>query len=110
MSNHPSPNEPVFLGGGSRPKRRSENFAGSQGSKKEKTDVQIGVKRTWMLKDLRKTRAPYYDEHRRESAIEILSHAVGGVSYRHYPLWVPLAFKAITTFPQPTAFSALARG
>ena len=57
-----------------------------------------------------KTCATYYDEHIPESSIEILGHAVGGITYRHYAHRAPLAFKAITTLPQPTAFSALAKG
>ena len=63
-----------------------------------------------MLKDLRKTCATYYDEHMPESSVEILGHSVGGITYRHYAHRAPLAFKAITTLPQPTAFSALAKG
>jgi hypothetical protein len=45
-----------------------------------------------------------------ESSAEIFGHSVGGVTYRHYGHRALLAFKAIMTFPQPTAFSALARG
>ena len=45
-----------------------------------------------------------------ESSIEILGHSVGGVTYRHYAHRDPLAFKAITTLPQPTAFNGLIRG
>jgi hypothetical protein len=45
-----------------------------------------------------------------ESSIEILGHAVGGVTYRHYAHRDPLAFKAIMTLPQPTAFNALVNG
>jgi serine/threonine protein kinase len=40
----------------------------------------------------------------------ILGHALGGITYRHYAHRAPWAFKAITTLPQPTAFSALAKG
>ncbi len=64
----------------------------------------------WLLKDLRKTCATYYDEHLPESSIEILGHSVGGITYRHYAHRAPLAFKAIMTLPQPTAFSALIKG
>jgi hypothetical protein len=63
-----------------------------------------------VLKDLRKTCATYYDEHIPESSVEILGHSAGGVTYRHYAHRAPLAFKAIMTIPQPSAFSALARG
>ena len=45
-----------------------------------------------------------------ESSIEILGHSVGGITYRHYAHRTPLAFKAITTLPQPSAFMALVRG
>jgi hypothetical protein len=39
-----------------------------------------------------------------------VGHSVGGITYRHYAHRAPLAFKAIMTLPQPTAFSALVRG
>jgi len=58
----------------------------------------------------RNTCATYYDEHVPESSVEILGHSVGGITYRHYAHRAPLAFKAIMTLPQPTAFSALVRG
>jgi hypothetical protein len=45
-----------------------------------------------------------------ESSVEILGHSVGGITYRHYAHRAPLAFKAIMTIPQPTAFSALLHG
>ena len=64
----------------------------------------------WLLKDLRKTCATYYDEHLPESSIEILGHSVAGVTYRHYAHRAPLAFKAIMTIPQPSAFAALLKG
>jgi hypothetical protein len=51
-----------------------------------------------------------HDAHVPESSVEILGHSVGGITYRHYAHRTPLAFKAIMTLPQPTAFSALARG
>ena len=51
-----------------------------------------------------------YDEHMPESSIEILGHSVSGVTYRHYAHRDPLAFKAIMTIPQPSAFMALPRG
>jgi hypothetical protein len=60
--------------------------------------------------DLRKTCATYYDEHLPESSVEILGQWVGGITYRHYAHRAPLAFKAIMTLPQPTAFSALLHG
>ena len=54
--------------------------------------------------------ATYYDEHVPESSVEILGHSVGGITYRHYAHRAPLAFRAIMTLPQPTAFSAILRG
>ena len=42
--------------------------------------------------------------------LEVLGHAVGGITYRHYAHRAPLPFKAIMTNPQPTAFSALLNG
>ena len=44
------------------------------------------------------------------SSVEILGHSVGGITYRHYAHRAPLAFRAIMTLPQPTAFSALLNG
>src|SRR5690349_11573242 len=37
-------------------------------------------------------------------------HSVAGITYRHYAHRAPLAFKAIMTLPQPTAFSAMIHG
>jgi hypothetical protein len=53
---------------------------------------------------------PDHDEHVPESPVEILGHSVGGITYRHYAHRAPLAFRAIMTLPQPTAFSALTHG
>ena len=64
----------------------------------------------WLLKDLRKASATYYDQHVPESSISILGHSVGGITYRHYAHRTPMAFKAIMTLPQPSAFMALVRG
>ena len=41
-----------------------------------------------------------------ESSVEILGQSAGGISYRHYAHRAPLAFKAIMTIPQPSAFLA----
>lgn len=100
---------PVFLGGGSRPNVRFRELCDLAGIG-AKTDVDTGEQKPWVLKDLCKTCATHYDEHMPESSIEILGHSVGGITYRHYAHRAPLAFKAIMTLPQPTAFSALARG
>ena len=42
--------------------------------------------------------------------MEILGHSIGGITYRHYAHRAPLAFRAIMTLPQPTAFQALVKG
>jgi hypothetical protein len=96
-------------GGGSRPNIRFQELC-DLANIKPRTNVETGEEEPWELKDLRKTCATYYDEHVPESSIEILGHSVGGISYRHYAHRAPLAFKAIMTLPQPTAFSALIKG
>lgn len=103
------PDSPVFPGGGSRPNRRFQQLCTFAGIK-PKLDVETGEEKLWQLKDLRKTCATYYDAHVPESSVEILGHTVGGVTYRHYAHRDPLAFKAIITIPQPSAFNALVRG
>jgi hypothetical protein len=74
------------------------------------TNVETVVDEPWELKNLQKTCATYYDEYLSESSVEILGHSLGGIPYRHYAHRAPLAFKAIRTIPQPTAFSALIQG
>jgi integrase len=103
------PDDAVFLGGGSRPNVRFRRLCELAGIKPN-TDVETGEARPWVLKDLRKTCATYYDEHVPESSIEILGHSVAGVTYRHYAHRAPLAFKAIMTLPQPSSFTALVKG
>lgn len=105
----PYGDEPVFLGGGSRPNARFQDLCTLAGIAPRK-NVETGVEESWELKDLRKTCATYYDEHMPESSIEILGHSIGGITYRHYAHRAPLAFKAIMTLPQPSAFMALLRG
>ena len=109
MPDNPHPHSPVFLGGGARPNRRFQRLCELAGLNPKK-DVETGEEKRWHLKDLRKTCATYYDEHVPESSIEILGHSVGGVTYRHYAHRAPLAFRAITTLPQPSAFSAMVNG
>ena len=109
LPENPRPEGPVFRGGGARPNARFQELCELAGIKR-RTDVETGVEEPWELKDLRKTCATYYDAHVPESSVEILGHAVGGITYRHYAHRAPLAFKAIMTIPQPTAFSALIRG
>ena len=48
-----------------------------------KANADTGRDEPWE-KDLRKTCATFYDEHMPESAIEILGHSVGGITYRRY--------------------------
>ena len=103
------PSDPVFLGGSSRPNVRFRELC-ELARIDAKTDSETGEQKHWLLKDLRKTAATYYDEHMPESSIEILGHSVGGVTYRHYAHRAPLAHKAINTLPQPSAFSALLKG
>jgi hypothetical protein len=90
-------------------RRAGDSFSWGRGIR-PKTDVETGREEPWELKDLRKTCATYHDEHVPESSVEILGHSVGGITYRHYAHRAPLAFKAIMTIPQPTAFSALLKG
>jgi hypothetical protein len=77
---------------------------------KPRTNVATRAEEPWELKDLRKTFTTYYDEHLLESSVEIRGHSLGGITYRRCAHRAPLAFKAIMTIPQPTAFSALIHG
>jgi hypothetical protein len=103
------PDDPVIRGGGVRPNKRFQELCTLAGIQPRK-NVETGEDELWELKDLRKTCATYYDEHVPESSIEILGHAVAGITYRHYAHRAPLAFKAIMTLPQPSAFRALVNG
>ena len=47
-------------------------------------NADTGADEPWLLNDLRKTCATYYDEHVPESSIEILGQSVGGITYRDY--------------------------
>ncbi len=109
MPEEPNPNDPVFFGGGSRPNTRFGQLC-ELANLSPKMNIETGEEKPWLLKDLRKTCATYYDEHVPESSIEILGHSIGGMTYRHYAHRSPLAFRAITTIPQPSAFTALAKG
>jgi integrase len=109
MPDTPEPDAPVFLGGSARPNRVFQEICKLAGIK-NKANFETGEEEPWILKDLRKTCATYYDEHVPESSIEILGHSVGGVTYRHYAHRAPLAFKAILTLPQPSSFLTLVRG
>jgi integrase len=103
------PDTPVFEGGSSRPNAVFSDLC-RLAKIAPKHDIETGEEHAWLLKDLRKTCATYYDQHLPESAIEILGHSVRGVTYRHYAHRDPLAFRAITTIPQPTAFLSLIKG
>jgi hypothetical protein len=109
MPENPNPDAPIFLGGSARPNVRFEALCQLAGIK-PKRNLETGEDAPWVLKDLRKTCATYYDAHVPESSIEILGHSVGGITYRHYAHRAPLAFKAIMTLPQPSAFSTLIKG
>lgn len=109
MPDNPTPEMRVFEGGGSRPNRQFQILCDLAGIE-PKQDIETGKESRWLLKDLRKTCATYYDEHMPESSIEILGHSIGGVTYRHYAHRDPLAFKAIMTLPQPAAFNGLVHG
>jgi integrase len=109
MPESPRPDAPDFLGGGARPNARFQAFCELAGIKR-RLNVETGKEERWELKDLRKTCATYHDEHVPESSDEILGHSVGGITYRLYAHRAPLAFRAIMTLPQPTAFSVLLKG
>jgi hypothetical protein len=109
MPADPRPDAPVFFGGESRPNSRFQHLCRLAGIEPKK-NVGTNDESPWLLKDLRKTCATYYDEHVPESAIEILGHSVAGVTYRHYAHRAPLAFRAIMAFPQTSAFAAIVHG
>ena len=109
MPKDPRPDIPVFLGGGARPNARFQTLCGLAGIK-PRLDIETGEEEPWELKDLRNTCATYYDEHVNESSVEILGHSVDGITYRHYAHRAALAYQAIMTLPQPSAFSAILRG
>jgi hypothetical protein len=62
MPENPRPDDPVFLGGGTRPNRRFRQLC-DLAEIKPKLDAETGKATHWLLKDLRKTCATYYDEH-----------------------------------------------
>src|SRR5687767_4110978 len=109
MPADPRADEPVFLGGGARPNARFQQLCELAGVE-PRANAGTGRDEPWELKDLRKTCATYYDAHVPESSVEILGHSVGGITYRHYAHQAPLAFRAITTLPQRSAFMSLVRG
>jgi hypothetical protein len=109
MPEDPRPDAPVFLEGGARPNVRFHALCGLAGIK-PRLDIETGEEEPWELKDLRKTSATYHDEHVPESSVEILGRSVSGITYRHYAHRAPLAFRAIMTMPQQSAFSVILRG
>jgi hypothetical protein len=104
-----APEAPVFLGDGARPNARFQALCGLAGIK-PRLDIETCEAEPWELKDPRKTCATYYEEHIPESWVEILGHSVGGITDRHFAHRAPLAFRAIMTLRQPSAFSAILRG
>ena len=99
----------MFRGGGCRPHAKFVSLCQLPGIR-PKLDIETAQQVPWHLKDLRKTCATYHDEHIPESSIEILGHAVAGITYRDYAHRDPLAFRAIMTIPQLSAFRALVKG
>ena len=87
---------PVLEGGSSRPNVLFDNLC-RLANISPKRDIETGAEQAWLLKDLRKTCATYYDQHVPESAVEILGHSVKGITYRHYADRDPPAFRPITT-------------
>ena len=60
MPADPCPNDPVLLGGSTRPNKRFQQVC-ALASIRPKVDVETGKERPWLLEDLRKTCATYYD-------------------------------------------------
>ncbi len=104
-----SPGDARLPRGRGAPNARFQALCGLAGIR-PRLDIETGEEEPWELKDLRKTCATYHDEHVPESSVEILGHSVRGIAYRHYAHRAPLAFRAIMTLPQPSAFSAILRG
>jgi hypothetical protein len=98
-----------YRGGGARPSARFQAICTLAGIE-PRLDIETGRQEPWELKGLRKTCPTYHHEHVPESSVEILGHSVGGITYRHCAHRAPLAFRAIMTLPQPSAFTALLRG
>jgi hypothetical protein len=98
-----------FSMAGTRPNNRFRQLCELAGVS-PKRDIESGDERAWVLKDLRKTCATYYDERVPESSVEILGQSAGGITDRHYAHRDPLAFRAILSLPQPSSFKTLARG
>lgn len=93
----PDPDALVFRGGSSRPNKRFRQLC-ELAEIAPKRCIESGEESPRVLKDLRQTCATSYDEHVPESSVEILGHAPGGITYRHYAHRAPLAFQAILRF------------
>src|SRR5262249_33799933 len=104
-----TPDGPVFLGGGARPNARFQELCALAGIR-PRTNVETGVEEPWELKDLRKTSGTHHDAPPPRPSWDTRAHSAGAITPRHYAHRAPLAFKAIMTIPQPTAFSALIHG
>ena len=70
MPRDPKPSEPVLVGGSARPIHWFIQLCALAGIR-PKIDVETGEERPWLLKDLRKTCATYYDAH---LSVEKLPH------------------------------------
>jgi hypothetical protein len=79
VPDNPSPNDPVFLGGGFRPNAPFQELCATAGIM-PKSNIETGNEELWERKDLRETCATHYDEHVPESSIEILGHSAGGIN------------------------------
>ncbi len=82
------PDAPVVVGGGARPNVRFQELCDFAGIA-PKSDIETGEQKPWILKDLRKTCATYYDAHVPESSVEILGHSMSGITYRLTPIEIP---------------------
>lgn len=97
----------VFEGGGLRPNLRFQGLCQLAGIR-QLVEIETVDETQWLLKELPKACAMYYDEHMLESSVEFLEHSVKGMTYRHYAHRDPLAFKDLMTIPLPSSFRGLA--
>ena len=106
----PQPDGQVFAGGTSRPNKQFQLLCELAGIK-PKQDVETGEEKLWVSeRSSARPRRLTTTSTCLNRRLRSLGHSVGGVTYRHYAHRDPLAFKAIMTLPQPTAFTALHHG